>query len=107
MKMLLDECIPRRFKNSFPSHDCRTAVEAGFAGRSNGELLCLAEKADFDALITIDRGLEYQQNLTERKITVILIRARSSRLDDLLPHVPQILALLPSVQPGKLARVGE
>jgi len=84
MKILLDECIPRKFKNSFPDHHCRAVAEESLSGRKNGELLRIAE-----AFISVDRGLEYEQNLRTRNIAVILIRATSSRLQDLLPHVPE------------------
>jgi hypothetical protein len=69
MKLLLDECVPRRFSSSLSSdvHQCLTVPEAGFAGKTNGELLALAE-AGFDVFITLDRGFAYQQNLAGRKI---------------------------------------
>ena len=63
MKLLLDECVPRKFRNLLPAHDCRTVPEEGLAGKKNGELLSLAEQAGFEVFLTLDRGLEYQQNL--------------------------------------------
>jgi hypothetical protein len=54
--------------------------EAGLAGKKNGELLLLAQKTGFDAFLTLDRGIEYEQNLTQLGIAVVVIRARSSRL---------------------------
>ena len=104
MRILLDECIPRKLKNSFYSHECRAVP--GWAGKKNGELLTLAETAGFQVLITIDRGIEYQQNLNPRSIAVVMIRTKSNRLVDLLPHVPEILKVLGSLQPGQLAKVG-
>jgi hypothetical protein len=59
MKVLLDECIPRRFKNAFPDHECQTVPEAGLAGKANGLLLTLAEGARFDLFLTLDKGLQY------------------------------------------------
>lgn len=106
MKVLLDECIPRKLKNSLPGHDCRTAPEEGLAGKKNGELLTLAEKAGFQVFLTLDRGIEYQQNLQPRTIAVIVVRSKSSRLNDLLPLVPDCLRLLKAVNPGELAKVG-
>ncbi|HEX6804522.1 MAG TPA: hypothetical protein VF133_12640 [Terriglobales bacterium] len=79
--------------------------EAGFAGKKNGELLQLAEEADLDALITLDQGIEYQQNLRPRKQAMVVIRSKSSRLRDLLPHVPRILDLFKPLHAGQLARV--
>jgi len=63
MKLLLDECVPRKFKDQLPGHECHTVPEIGLAGKKNGELLFLAEKAGFQVFLTIDRGIEYEQNL--------------------------------------------
>jgi hypothetical protein len=105
-KLLLDECVPRKFKNHLPGFECHTVPDAGLAGRKNGELLSLAEEAGFEVFLTIDRGMEYQQNLTQRGIAVLLISAKSSRLADLLPQTPAILRLLPLIQRGQLVKVG-
>jgi len=106
MRLLLDECVPRKFKNNFPSHKCKTVPEAGFAGKENGELLSLAEQAGFEVFLTVDHGIEYEQNLTNRKVAVIVMHTKSSRLADLIPHVPGILKLLQSIRSGELTRVG-
>ena len=71
-------------------------------GRKNGELLLLAEKSGFEIFLTLDRGVEYEQNLAGRKIAVILVSAKSSRVSDLLPRVPVILTALRSVRVGQL-----
>jgi hypothetical protein len=107
MRILLDECIPRKLKNSLATHECRGVPDEGWAGKKNGELLTLAERSGFQVFITIDRGIEYQQNLKPRSIAVLLIRTKSNRLVDLLPHVPEILKVLGSLQPGQLAKVGQ
>jgi hypothetical protein len=86
MKLLLDECVPRKFKNHLPGHECQTVPEVGLAGRKNGDLLSLAQQAGFEVFLTVDRGIEYQQNLTQFGIAVVLVRASSSRLIDLLPR---------------------
>ena len=106
MKLLLDECIPRSFKRHLSGHDCQTVPEMGWAGRKNGELLSLAESAGFDAFLTIDRGIEHQQNLGRRRVGLILVRAESSRLSDLLPHAPEILRALITIRRGQLIRIG-
>ena len=69
--------------------DCTTVQEAGWSGKENGELLALAD-ASFDVVVTIDRNLRYQQNLTGRKIALLIVRARSSRVVDLEPHFPAL-----------------
>jgi hypothetical protein len=63
MKLLLDECLPRKFKNHLPGHECYTVPEIGWAGKKNGELLLLAEKSGFEIFLTLDQGMEYEQNL--------------------------------------------
>jgi hypothetical protein len=105
MKLLLDECIPRKFKNHLPGHESYTEPEAGFAGKKNGELLVLAEESGFEVFVTIDRGIEHEQNFAHRTIAMILVHAKSSRLADLLPRVPEVLRVLGSIEPGQLVHV--
>ena len=107
MKVLLDECIPRKLKNALTDCDCQTVPEAGLAGKKNGELLSLAERAGFDLFFTMDKGLQYQQNLTGRKITILVVGARSNRLADLLPHLAACRSIMGSIRPGQVIRVGE
>jgi hypothetical protein len=82
-----------------------TVPDAEWSGKKNGELLSLAEAAGFQVFITLDQGIEYEQNLTRRSIAVILIRAKSSRLVDLIPHAAEILATLQFIEPGQLIQV--
>ena len=107
MKILLDECIPRKLKNALPDHKCLTVPEAGLAGQKNGLLLSLAESAGFDLFFTMDKGVQYQQNLAGRSIAILLIHARSNRLQDLLPHLDACRTIMKSIQPGEVIRVGE
>jgi len=74
-------------------HSCLTVPEAGFAGKTNGELLRLAQNR-FDAFITPDKGLPRQQNLANLKIAVLVVRAKTSQMIDVLPHVAECLAAL-------------
>jgi hypothetical protein len=101
VKVLLDECIPRKLKYSLPDHECETVPEAGLAGRKNGSLPDLAELAGFKIFVTMDKGLEYEQNLAGRNISILILRARSNRLVDLLPLVSDLLGAM------NLARKGE
>lgn len=72
----------------------------GWAGLDNGELLAKAEK-HFDVFITVDRNLTFQQNLSRFDIAVLVLRARSDRLKDLIPLVPKIIDALNAPQKGK------
>jgi hypothetical protein len=105
MRVLIDECIDERFRNSLPEHDCQTARYAGLAGLKNGELLIAAGTAKFDVFLTVDQGIEYQQNLAGRNIAIITFRTKSNRLKDLLPHVRAYLAYIESIQPGQIVRI--
>ena len=106
MKILIDECIPRKFKRSLLGHNCLTVPEAGLAGTGNGQLLDVAEERGFDVFLTIDRGLEYEQDLSTRSIAVMIIRVKSNRMRDLSPHVPACLTALASIKPRQLVRIG-
>jgi hypothetical protein len=73
---------------------------------ANGELLALAEQSGWHVLLTMNQGMPYQQNLAGRTISLAIIRAKSNRLPDLLPHLPAILAALRSLEPGDVVRIG-
>jgi hypothetical protein len=77
MRVLLDECLPKRLKSRLGGHECKTTPEMGWAGKSNGELLGLAAP-QFDVLITIDAGIQYQQNLSNTSLSIVLLHARSN-----------------------------
>jgi hypothetical protein len=86
-------------------HHCETVREAGFGGEENGELLSLAE-GKFDVLITVDKNLKHQQNISNRKIAILVIRAASNDIDDIRPHLPEMLTGLQSIKPGQVVEVG-
>jgi hypothetical protein len=77
-----------------------------FRGKTNGELLELAE-ANFDVFITLDKGFAYQQNLLGRRIAIILIRAKSTRLADLFPHAQACCEVIEIIRPGEIVQVGK
>lgn len=70
VRNLLDECLPRDLRKHLVGHDCQTVPQAGLAGKTNGELLTLAEKSGWQVLLTVDRGMAYQQNLAGRSISL-------------------------------------
>lgn len=105
MKVLLDECVPRKFRIHLGAFECSTVPEAGLAGKKNGELLAQAEQLGFQALVTLDQGIIYQQSLKGRAIAIVIIGARSSRLPDLLPKVPLTIKTLSAIQPGELVHI--
>ncbi len=102
MKLLLDESLPRRLSVLFPPQfDILTTQIMGWSGISNGELLRRAASHSFDALLTVDRGIEYQQNLHTIPIAVLILVSVTNRLNDLQPLIPSATELLHSnPQPG-------
>jgi hypothetical protein len=94
VKILLDECLPHDFRHSFPLHHVHTADWAGLKGRKNGDLLRTAEGAGYNVLLTIDQGIPHQQPFGGRIISVIVIHAPTSQLEDLLPLAAEILLVL-------------
>ena len=95
MKLLLDESIPRRLAEHFPTDmDVHTVPQMGWAGMKNGELLAAAATEGFTALITADRGIEYQQNSSSLLVSVVIMRSYRTRLEDLIPLLPQVIEIL-------------
>jgi hypothetical protein len=106
MRILLDECVDQRLRFLFLAHECQSAGYAGLAGLKNGTLLTAAEAAGFDVVVTIDQEIPYQQNLTARRISVLVLRAATNRLADLTPLMPVVLETLESMRPGNVVRIG-
>ena len=105
MRVLLDENVPRKLKRAFaPTYDVTTVQEHGWSGVFNGELLRRAD-SEFEAFVTLDRGIGYQQDLTDLSLRIVIIRAYSNKLDDLLPLVPSVQAALKRLAPGALTHV--
>ena len=105
MKILLDECVDRRLARELAEHSVSTVPRMGWAGIKNGDLLALAEK-EFDAFITVDRKIATQQDLTKFKIPVLLLRARTNRLEDIRPLAVELLEKLPRASAGELTIIG-
>ena len=104
MRLLLDEQIPLRLKELLAGHEVSTVREMGWNGRSNGELLALA-RHEFDAFVTLDRNLEFQQNITERDIPIILLIPGRSNIEHLSPLVPGILGALNDLERGRVIHI--
>jgi hypothetical protein len=105
MRVLLDHCVPRTLRRSLTGHDVHTAYAMGWADKTNGELLALMAGQGFEALLTVDQNLRYQQNLSMLGVAVIVLVAASNRLADLLPLVPAVKAALTSTKPGDVVEI--
>lgn len=105
MRVLLDECVPRKLKRELAGHEVLTVTERGWSGVKNGKLLSLAE-SEFDVFLTVDQNLKFQQNLQAFGIGVLLMVARNNRLKTLLPLMPEVKEALDNIQAGDFIRVG-
>ena len=106
MKVLLDESTPRRLASSFPgSFEIRTVQQMGWAGFGNGELLRLAANHGFDSIITVDQGFEYQHNVADLPVAVVIMIARRTRLQELRPLVAEVIAVLSGNLDRRIYRV--
>jgi hypothetical protein len=99
VRVLLDECVDWRLGRDIAGHDVKTARQMGWSTIQNGQLLALAA-ANFDAFVTVDRNLSYQQNLQTLDIAIVVLAAKTSRLADLRNLVPGLLAALPTAPRG-------
>jgi predicted nuclease of predicted toxin-antitoxin system len=98
MRVLLDECVPKRLRSSLPDHEVRTVVEMDWSGIKNGKLLALAAE-HFDCFLTVDANIEHQQNLPSIPVAILLIRTRSNDPATLAEVSPAIRDALASIQP--------
>jgi len=105
VRLLLDESLPRPLADLLPSHDVRTVTQMAWTSLTNGELLRQAA-AQFDAVLTADQNIEFQQNLKTLPIAVVVLVSASNRLESLEPLVPDVLKVLSTLQPRTLVRVG-
>jgi hypothetical protein len=105
VNILPDECVPARFARSLVGQAVTTVPKHGWSGIKNGELLELAEK-EFDVFVTVDRKLAAQQDLKKFLILVILIRARTNRLEHIRPLAAELLKRLSGAVAGELTIVG-
>ena len=105
-RVLLDENLPRLLKRELSGFEVRTVAEVGWAGIKNGALLRLAE-TEFDLFVTADKNLSYQQPLASFQLGIVVLRARTTKLEDLLPLVPATLEALASVKAGQVRYIGQ
>jgi predicted nuclease of predicted toxin-antitoxin system len=105
VRVLLDEQLPIALADVIAGHHVETVVGRGWAGTKNGDLFRRA-RGEFDAFVTMDRGIEFQQHVSVLPFGVLIVRSPSNRMADLLPLVPAILDALAPLRPGQLQRVG-
>lgn len=106
MRLLLDECVPRPLLRNLTDHDAHHVVDMGWSSRRNGELLALMIGAKFEALLTVDQNLPFQQNVRASGIAVVVMVARTNRVKELRPLMPMVLDALRVVKRGDVIKVG-
>jgi len=105
VKLLLDENLPHQLRLEIPGHEVVTTTYMKWGGVQNGELLRRAAEAGFDALITNDRGLEYQQNLNELPLAVVVIMVKVNTIESIRPLYAELQDVLSGIKPSEFARV--
>ena len=106
MRVLLDECVPRRFRHALVGVDVSTTRDERWDGLRNGDLLVHMRAAGFTTLVTVDRNLTYQQHIAASGLAVIVMHAVTNRLEQLVPLAPQVLDAIAATPSGAITRVG-
>jgi predicted nuclease of predicted toxin-antitoxin system len=104
MRLLLDESVNFRLNRLLQGHDIKTTKQMGWDSFRNGNLIELA-RGQFDAMITRDHNIPFQQNLTGSDLAVIVLFSRSNSMSDLAPLAPSVLDALNSIDPGQVIRI--
>ena len=105
MRIILDECLPRRLLRDFSEHAVTTVPRQGWAGVNNGELIKLVEP-EFDVFITMDSNVVHQQNVNSLQICLIVLHGFNSRYETLQPLLPEIRDALKQAKSGSVFHVG-
>jgi hypothetical protein len=103
--VLLDESVPHDLLLHLTDIDVVTVQQLGWAGTTNGALLRAAHEAGIHVLVTVDRRIEYQQNIPKSGVALVVLEARSTRMPDILPLVPALLAALPLTRAGEVTHL--
>lgn len=91
MKVLLDECIPVRVKTLFHDIDVKSVNDMKWSSLKNGELLKIASENNFDYFLTLDKNLQYQQNIRKTKIAIIIFDVSTSKIEEIKPLIPKFI----------------
>ena len=101
MKILLDEFVTRHLKPRLTDHEVFTVREMQWGGIKNGKLLALCAEYGFDILLTIDKNLQYQQNLEKYPVTIVVLNSSNTTVEELVLFLPAFRAQLPNFQKHK------
>jgi hypothetical protein len=104
MKVLLDECLPKKLKGEVNAEFVTTVPEAGWASIQNGALLHLAEQ-EFDVFVTSDQNLQHQQNLKKLDLAIVVLVSISNDIDDLKHLMPAANKALSTIRSGEIVYI--
>ena len=106
MKILLDECVSRKVKNILTEFEVYTVAEMGFSGLKNGKLLTQAEKNGFDIVLTIDKNIDSQQNISKYALSLVILNVLKSNVRYFEALIPEFKSQIHSFQKGSSYIVG-
>ena len=106
MKVLLDECVDEYLAREQSGHQATTVGKIGWSGLKNGQLLRRAVAEGFEAFVTTDRNLSFQNNIATVELAVFVLRSRSNNWIDLKPLLPQLLEAMVVAEPRTVTFIG-
>lgn len=105
MKLLLDENLPHQLRLELPGHEVFIAAYMKWSGIENGELLRLAATSGFDAVVTNDRGLEYERNLDALPVAVVVLLAKANTIEAIRPLCGKLLEAIAHLGPREFVKL--
>jgi len=101
MKILLDECVTKRFKDHLKEYEVLTVRELNLSGIKNGKLMTFCVENNFDILLTIDKNLIFQQNLDQYPVAIVKLNSRTSKIEELVTFLPSFKSQINNFQKQK------
>ncbi len=105
MKILLDECVTRKAKRLLAEFDVFTVAEMEFSGLKNGKLLSKAEECGFDILLTIDKNIDYQQNISNYQLAIVILDVAKSSIKYVEELMPKFRSQITTFEKGHSYRI--
>src|SRR5438477_1944857 len=98
MRILIDECLDWRLGRAFSGHDCNFRATHGVERGPEWRVTGFGGADNFNAFLTADRNLSFQQNISQHRVAVMILEAGGLQLRKTLPLIPKVLALLPTLK---------
>ena len=102
MRILFDENTPFSLARELPGHECTSVIRLGWRGTKNGALLARAERSGFLVLVTLDDDMEPEQNMTGRRISVLVLKPERQGKAATKSLASQVLDALTTLRPGEI-----